>query len=56
VAQSVRRSERIRIPRAGIFQDSSGEFVFIAQHKKRTKIVATRHEMLLRPGVRPEPR
>jgi len=43
---------------------SGGEFVFIPQHKIRTKLVATRHDfwaqnvptMILQLGLRPEPR
>ena len=41
------RSERIRIPGGGGIFRTSGELVFIAfiaQHKKRTKIVVTRHD------------
>ena len=37
------RSECIKIFRGTFSERRGGEFVFIAQHKKRTKIVATRH-------------
>ena len=52
------QAQPIRIPRGHFLFSRRRVFVFIAQHKKRTKIVATRHdfwgqnvpEMLLRPG------